>query len=83
MIVEQKKISKPWGHEIIWPHCNKFVGKILCINKGERLSRQYHIKKEETILPINSINYIDDTIGVHQVENKTDKNVISLHVYLF
>ena len=41
------------------------------------------IIKEETILPINSINYIDDTIGVHQVENKTDNNVISLHVYLF
>lgn len=41
------------------------------------------IKKEETILPINSINYIDDTIGVHQVENKTDNHVISLHVYLF
>ena len=41
------------------------------------------LEKEETILPIHSINYIDDTIGVHQVENKTDNNVISLHVYLF
>ena len=41
------------------------------------------IKKEDNILPINSVNYIDDTIGVHQVENNSDKNVISLHVYLF
>ena len=41
------------------------------------------IKKEDNILPINSVNYIDDTIGVHRVENNSDKNVISLHVYLF
>ena len=41
------------------------------------------IKIEETILPIYTINYIDDNIGVHQVENTTDNNIISLHLYLF
>lgn len=41
------------------------------------------IKKADNILPINYVNYIDDTIGVHQVENNSDKNVISLHIYLF
>ena len=50
MIVEQKRIEKPWGHEKIWSHCEKFVGKILCINQGHKLSRQYHEQKEETIL---------------------------------
>lgn len=49
MIVEQKRINKPWGHELIWSHCNKFVGKILCINRGHKLSRQYHVDKEETV----------------------------------
>jgi mannose-6-phosphate isomerase len=49
MIVEQKKINKPWGHEIIWSHCDKFVGKILCLKNGHKLSRQYHEQKEETI----------------------------------
>ena len=49
MIVEQKRVNKPWGHEIIWSHCEKFVGKILCINNGHKLSRQYHVQKEETI----------------------------------
>ena len=52
MLVNQKKIHKPWGHEIIWAHCNKFVGKILCINYKQRLSRQYHKTKEETIIVI-------------------------------
>ena len=45
MIVKQEKVDKPWGHEVIWSRCDKFVGKILCINKGHKLSRQYHVKK--------------------------------------
>ena len=49
MIVDQKKINKPWGYELIWSNCNKFVGKLLCINRGHKLSRQYHKQKEETI----------------------------------
>tara|TARA_R110002126_G_scaffold223124_2_gene368200 strand:+ start:80 stop:436 length:357 start_codon:yes stop_codon:yes gene_type:complete len=53
MVVEQKKINKPWGHEIIWSHCSKFVGKILCIDAGHKLSRQYHEKKEETIFVLS------------------------------
>ena len=53
MIVKQNKINKPWGFEIIWSHCNKFVGKILFINKGHKLSRQYHVTKEETILVLS------------------------------
>ena len=46
----KKFIEKPWGSEIIWAMCNHYAGKILFINKGSRLSRQYHKKKEETIL---------------------------------
>ena len=53
MIVEQKKINKPWGYEIIWSQCDKFVGKILGINKDHKLSRQYHREKEETILVLS------------------------------
>ena len=49
MIVEQKRINKTWGYELIWSNCNKFVGKLLCINRGHKLSRQYHKQKEETI----------------------------------
>lgn len=49
MIQEQRKIEKPWGYEILWAHCDKFVGKILVIEPGHKLSRQYHKVKEETI----------------------------------
>lgn len=43
------EILKPWGREIIWAKTNQYVGKLLYINEGERLSLQYHKVKEETI----------------------------------
>ena len=45
-----RRVSKPWGYEIIWAETDRYVGKILHINQGARLSRQYHVKKEETFL---------------------------------
>ena len=36
------KIEKPWGYEELWAQANRYVGKILFIRKGHRLSRQYH-----------------------------------------
>lgn len=47
--MKTEKINKPWGHELIWAKTDRYVGKILFINKGHRLSFQYHEKKEETI----------------------------------
>lgn len=44
-----KKIDKPWGHEIIWAETKDYIGKIIHINPGHRLSLQYHEIKEETI----------------------------------
>lgn len=41
---------KPWGHEIRFAQNDKYLGKILYIKKGHRLSRQYHELKDETIL---------------------------------
>ena len=44
------RVEKPWGYELIWAKTGDYVGKILHINKGHKLSLQYHRKKEETIL---------------------------------
>jgi hypothetical protein len=27
-------VEKPWGYEIIWAHTDRYVGKVLHINKG-------------------------------------------------
>ena len=42
-------VPKPWGHETIWAHTERYVGKILHINAGHELSVQYHNRKDETI----------------------------------
>jgi mannose-6-phosphate isomerase len=51
--IEKQKITrveKPWGHELIWAKTGDYVGKILHIKAGHKLSLQYHQKKEETIM---------------------------------
>ena len=56
------KIDKPWGYEIIWAQTDNYVGKILYINAGHRLSKQYHVEKEETVYVTKGIlyNYEED-----------------------
>ncbi len=49
MQVEVKRVEKPWGHELIWAHTDRYVGKILHVKAGESLSLQYHERKDETI----------------------------------
>jgi mannose-6-phosphate isomerase len=44
-----RRVEKPWGHEIIWAHAERYVGKLLFIKAGERLSLQYHEQKDETV----------------------------------
>ena len=44
-----RRVDKPWGHEEIWAHTDKYVGKILQLETGKRLSFQYHEVKDEWI----------------------------------
>jgi len=45
----EKLVIKPWGNEKIWAKTDKYVGKLMTIRAGKRMSLQYHEKKEETI----------------------------------
>jgi len=44
-----RRIDKPWGHEEIWAETPRYLGKILAIRAGQRLSLQLHRQKDETI----------------------------------
>ena len=44
-----RRVEKPWGHEIIWAHTERYVGKVLHVKKGHKLSLQFHNKKDETV----------------------------------
>ena len=58
-----RKVEKPWGHEIIWAETKDYVGKLLHINAGHRLSLQFHRIKEETVYVLSGILYIYDGDG--------------------
>ena len=44
-----KRVDKPWGHEVWFAHTERYVGKILVIEPGKRLSLQFHRQKDESI----------------------------------
>jgi mannose-6-phosphate isomerase len=50
MTETNRRVDKPWGHELIWAHTDRYVGKVLVIEAGKRLSLQKHAVKDESIL---------------------------------
>lgn len=49
-----KKIAKPWGYELHFvPEGMPYMGKILHIDAGKRLSLQVHDQKQETYWLLN------------------------------
>lgn len=47
-----RRVDKPWGHELIWAHTDRYVGKVLVIETGRRLSLQKHETKDEAIFVV-------------------------------
>lgn len=49
-----KRVEKPWGYEIHWvPADAPYIGKVLHINQGARLSLQVHDQKQESWFLVN------------------------------
>jgi len=49
-----KRVEKPWGYEIHWvPENRPYMGKIIHINAGARLSLQFHDEKQESWYLLN------------------------------
>ena len=65
-----RRVDKPWGHELIWAQTDRYVGKILVIETGKRLSLQRHVRKDESILVrAGRLRLmLEDEAGVVQVE---------------
>lgn len=48
-----QRIEKPWGYEV-WVEVNdKYIVKRLFMRKGNQCSRQYHEKKQETLVVLS------------------------------
>lgn len=64
-----RTVKKPWGREEIWAETPKYVGKYLYIDRGHRLSKQYHERKEETIRVISGTLILEVGVGPSHVMN--------------
>jgi mannose-6-phosphate isomerase len=68
--------DKPWGWETLWAETEFYVGKILHINAGKRISLQYHDEKIESqcLLAGRAWLLIEDRTGaLKQVEMEKGK----------
>ena len=79
-ISNTRKILKPWGYEEIWAETRDYVGKIIYINANNRLSRQYHEIKEETIRVISGDLLVEVGSSADRIEKIYMKAGESYHV---
>jgi mannose-6-phosphate isomerase len=63
-------VDKPWGNELIWAETDRYVGKILHVKKGQALSLQYHVKKDETVMVLSG-----KMAFTHYFENEEPRTV--------
>jgi hypothetical protein len=77
-----RRVEKPWGYELVWAETDRYVGKILHITAGQKLSRQYHVKKDETFLVESGMRARDafhcPPHTVHRMVAVTDVDVIEV-----
>lgn len=61
-----RHVPKPWGHEEIWADTPLYLGKILVLRAGARLSLQHHVVKDETIRVLRGrlLLELEDDAGV-------------------
>lgn len=43
------RVEKPWGYELRWAITDRYLGKLIHIDRGHSLSLQYHVQKDEWI----------------------------------
>ena len=67
-------VDKPWGHEEIIVHTDKYVMKKLFIKQGQRLSRQFHKIKDETVY------VVEGTLLLDLSKTDSENNLLSLMI---
>ena len=66
-----RRVNKPWGYELIWAENPKYLGKILHIMAGKRLSLQYHKVKDETVMVkkgVMKLEFGNSKSGLQEIE---------------
>jgi len=68
-----RRVTKPWGYEIVWAETDRYAGKLLVIEAGAQLSLQVHRRKDESILVLSGrlgllLEDDHDDLDVHELE---------------
>jgi mannose-6-phosphate isomerase-like protein (cupin superfamily) len=68
---DARRVDKPWGHELIWAETDRYVGKVIAIDAGKRLSLQYHERKDESVLVTRGTLrlHLEDASGTMQIHD--------------
>ncbi|MGE5276971.1 MAG: cupin domain-containing protein [Acidobacteriota bacterium] len=53
-----RRVPKPWGYELVFAETEHYAGKILHIERGHRLSLQYHERKDESLYVLSGEVYL-------------------------
>ena len=85
---DARRVEKPWGHELIWAHTDRYVGKIIVVEAGRRLSLQRHAVKDESIFVMSGrlrLTLEDETgaIGVMELGPGDHRHVPTGRVHRF
>ena len=70
-------IEKPWGYELHWvPESLPYMGKVLHVNEGKRLSLQIHDTKQESWFLLNGkAKVVWDNNKGELIETELEKGV--------
>jgi len=61
------RVDKPWGYELRWAITDRYLGKLIHVDAGHKLSLQYHVQKDESIFIVSGLLDLvleDDTGGI-------------------
>ena len=70
-LTEQRRVDKPWGHEVWWAQTDRYAGKLLIVDAGHKLSVQLHHKKDETSYLLSGLMKVWQGPNEDELEERT------------
>ncbi len=63
------RVDKPWGYELRWAITDRYLGKLIHVGAGHKLSLQYHVQKDESIFIVSGLLdlVLEDDAGELQI----------------
>ena len=68
LIQQVRRVEKPWGYEDIFAETESYVGKVIFVRRGQRLSLQYHEIKDETMTLLSGVAELHTGDSAHELK---------------